>query len=86
MDEAKTALVVTPSGVAACTNPDNSVGLVIDGLGSAVGLSPEVSLILRLSADEARRFAGVLLRKADEAEARLPQPIQHLQEPGGSKH
>lgn len=84
--DAKQALFVTPSNVTVCTNPDQSVGLIIDGLGSALGFDPGVPLVLRLSPAEARQLVAVLLRKADEAEARSPQPIQHLQEPGGSTH
>lgn len=80
----KKIIVVSASGYSVGTVP-GAVALMFHDIGSQLGLAPDMKLTLRLSPDEARWLASVLVRKADEAEARPSQSTQLIQPDHGTK-
>lgn len=80
----KKIIVISADGLSVGSIPGD-VALMFHDAGKHFGLAEEIQLTLRLAPDEARRLALALQRKADEAEARSPQPIQTIQAPTGTK-
>jgi hypothetical protein len=67
-------LMISASGFSVVTGPDlgRNVAIHLHIPDNQLGMAPGVGLALRLSPTEARRFADVLRKKADEAEVGLP--------------
>lgn len=77
-------IVITPEHWGFCTLPDASVGIRVDGVATQLGLTEDLPLLVRLAPSEARQMAASLLRMADAAEAREPQPTAPIPKAPGS--
>lgn len=72
---AKRWLFISASGYSVVTDPrsgDRDVAIHLDIPDNQLGMAPNTGLALRMTPTEVRKFAQVLHRKADEAEAGLP--------------
>jgi hypothetical protein len=65
-------LYLSPEKLAFIVTPHRTIGMRLDYPPGELGLAPGIRLAMEMSPTEARNVAGVLLRKADEAEAGLP--------------
>ena len=67
-------LMISASGFSVVTGPDleRDVAVHLHIPDNQLGMAPGIGLALRMTPPEARKFADVLRRKADEAEAGLP--------------